>query len=181
MITITDEARPHAAAIEALLDRGFGTDRRRKRSYAFRRGVPRAEGLCLVALVDGKLAGSIRYWPIAIGEERQPPLLLRPLAVDPHPRPRVQNIVSMTRSGGVWPSAKVLMLTMTFSPMSVRPSIVDELICGSSTTLSSRSSLGLIAGSCSKTSSPAPASSPCPSIRVSATSSITSPREAFTI
>jgi predicted N-acetyltransferase YhbS len=86
MITITDEARPHAAAIEALLDRGFGTDRRRKRSYVFRRGVPRAEGLCLVALVDGKLAGSIRYWPIAIGEDRQPALLLGPLAVDPDQR-----------------------------------------------------------------------------------------------
>ena len=83
MITITDEGRPHAAAIEALLDRGFGTDRRRKRSYVFRRGVPRAAGLCLVALVDGKLAGSIRYWPIVIGEERQPALLLGPLAVDP--------------------------------------------------------------------------------------------------
>ena len=39
MITIIDEARPHAAAIEALLDRGFGADRRRKRSYVFRRGV----------------------------------------------------------------------------------------------------------------------------------------------
>src|SRR5260221_10133178 len=84
MITITDEGRPHAAAIEALLDRGFGSDRRRKRSYSFRRGVPRAAGLCLVALVDGKLAGSIRYWPIVIGEERQPAPLLGPLAVDPH-------------------------------------------------------------------------------------------------
>ena len=83
MITIIDEGRPHAAAIEALLDRGFGTYRRRKRSYVFRRGVPRAAGLCLVALVDGKLAGSIRYWPIVIGEERQPGLLLGPLAVDP--------------------------------------------------------------------------------------------------
>jgi predicted N-acetyltransferase YhbS len=83
MITITDEGRPHAAAIEALLDRGFGADRRRKRSYSFRRGVPRADGLCLVALVDGKLAGSIRYWPIVIGEERHVALLLGPLAVDP--------------------------------------------------------------------------------------------------
>ena len=83
MITIVDEARQHAAAIEALLDRGFGPDRRRKRSYVFRRGVPRAAGLCQVALVDGKLAGSIRYWPIVIGEDRTPALLLGPLAVDP--------------------------------------------------------------------------------------------------
>jgi predicted N-acetyltransferase YhbS len=83
MLTIIDEGRPHAAAIEALLDRGFGADRRRKRSYFFRRGVPRSAGLCLVAIADGKLVGSIRYWPVVIGEDRQPALLLGPLAVDP--------------------------------------------------------------------------------------------------
>jgi len=83
MLTIIDEGRPHAAAIEALLDRGFGADRRRKRSYFFRRGVPRAAGLCLVAIADGKLVGSIRYWPVVIGEDRRPALLLGPLAVDP--------------------------------------------------------------------------------------------------
>ena len=51
MITIIEEGRQHAAAIEALLDRGFGADRRRKRSYFYRRGVPRSAGLCLVAAV----------------------------------------------------------------------------------------------------------------------------------
>ena len=68
-----------------------------------------------------------------------------------------------TRSGGLWPSRKVLMLMMTFSPMSMRPSIVAEPMCGSSTTLpalASRSSFGLTAGSCSNTSRPAPAISP---------------------
>ena len=40
-----------------------------------------------------------------------------------------------TRSGGRWPSMNVLMLTITFSPMSMRPSIVAEPICGSSVTL----------------------------------------------
>ena len=83
MLTIIEEGRQHAAAIEALLDRGFGADRRRKRSYFYRRGIPRVPGLCLVAIADGKLAGSIRYWPIVIGEERRPALLLGPLAVDP--------------------------------------------------------------------------------------------------
>jgi predicted N-acetyltransferase YhbS len=86
MLTIIDEGRPHAAAIEALLDRGFGADRRRKRSYFFRRGVPRSGGLCLVAIADGKLVGSIRYWPVVIGEDRRPALLLGPLAVDPDHR-----------------------------------------------------------------------------------------------
>ena len=68
-----------------------------------------------------------------------------------------------TRSGGRWPSMKVLMLMMTFSPMSTRPSMVAEPICGSSTTLPARASFtsfGLTAGSCSNTSRPAPAMSP---------------------
>ena len=60
-----------------------------------------------------------------------------------------QSIDGMTRSGGRWPSMKVLMLTMTFSPMSMRPSTVAEPMWGSSTTLGSFSSLGLMAGSCS--------------------------------
>src|SRR5271169_1480388 len=46
-----------------------------------------------------------------------------------------QIIDGSTRSGGVWPSTKVLMLTMTRSPMSTRPSLVAEPICGSSVTL----------------------------------------------
>jgi hypothetical protein len=59
------------------------------------------------------------------------------------------SIDGITRSGGRWPSMKVFTLTMTFSPMSMRPSTVAEPMWGSSTTLGSFSSLGLIAGSCS--------------------------------
>ena len=69
-------------------------------------------------------------------------------------------LIGSTRSGGRWPSTWVRMLMMTFSPMSMRPSMVAEPICGSSTTLplaASLSSFGLTAGSCSKTSRPAPA------------------------
>src|ERR1700726_1633314 len=51
------------------------------------------------------------------------------------------SIDGRTRSGGRWPSMKVLMLTMTFSPMSLRPSTVAEARCGSSTTLPARGSL----------------------------------------
>ena len=58
---------------------------------------------------------------------------------------------------GRWPSMKVLMLMITFSPMSIRPSIVAEPMCGRSTTFSSWRSFGLMAGSCSNTSRPAPA------------------------
>jgi hypothetical protein len=93
------------------------------------------------------------------------------------------SIDGSTRSGGLWPSMKVLMLMITFSPMSMRPSMVAEPMCGSSTTLpsrASRTSLGLTAGSCSNTSRPAPASSPASIMRASAFSSITSPRAVLT-
>ena len=46
-----------------------------------------------------------------------------------------QSMLGRIRSGGRWPSMKVLMLMMTFSPMSTRPSKVAEPICGRSTTL----------------------------------------------
>ncbi len=61
----------------------------------------------------------------------------------------VYSIDGMTRSGGLCPSMKVFTLTMTFSPMSMRPSTVAEPMWGSSTTLGSFRSLGLMAGSCS--------------------------------
>ena len=76
------------------------------------------------------------------------------------------------------------MLMMTFSPMSMRPSSVAEPMCGSTTTLPARASLtslGLIDGSCSNTSRPAPAMSPDSISRDSAFSSITSPREVLTM
>ena len=34
------------------------------------------------------------------------------------------------RSGGRWPSMNILTLTITLSPMSMRPSVVAEPICG---------------------------------------------------
>jgi DNA-binding transcriptional LysR family regulator len=62
------------------------------------------------------------------------------------------SMLGSTRSGGLWLSRKVLMLMITFSPISTRPSIVAEPICGSSVTFpvfASRTSFGLTAGSCS--------------------------------
>src|SRR5262249_12391638 len=79
------------------------------------------------------------------------------------------SIDGRTRSGGRWPSMKVWMLMMTLVPMSARPSTVAELMCGSRTTLpalASRESFGFTAGSCSNTSSPAPAISPASSMRM---------------
>ncbi len=60
------------------------------------------------------------------------------------------SMLGSTRSGGLWLSRKVLILMITFSPISTRPSIVAEPICGKSETLpclASRTSFGLTAGS----------------------------------
>lgn len=70
--------------IENILDLGFGLSRRTKTSYRLREGSHAVEGLSLV-IRDAELgvAGTISYWPLAIGEAATPALLLGPLAVHP--------------------------------------------------------------------------------------------------
>lgn len=76
-----DEGPLDGPPIEALLDQSFGPDRRRKISYRYRLGLPPVAGLSRVAeMPDGRLVGTIRYWPIRIGA--QPALLLGPVAID---------------------------------------------------------------------------------------------------
>lgn len=84
MIKITTERPEHAAAIETLLDQAFGADRHAKVSYSYRIGVERLTPLCLVALDEDALMGTIRYWPIGIGGT--PALLLGPIAIDQQKR-----------------------------------------------------------------------------------------------
>lgn len=71
-------------AIEHLLDLSFGKDRRSKTSYRLREGNTAAPGLSLVLRDPGVgVAGTISFWPLAIGEKQTPALLLGPLAVHP--------------------------------------------------------------------------------------------------
>lgn len=70
-------------AIEDLLDRAFGADRQAKASYHFRVGVEPVPGLSWTARDDGRLVGTIRYWPIRIAPAGTPALLLGPVAVEP--------------------------------------------------------------------------------------------------
>jgi predicted N-acetyltransferase YhbS len=70
--------------IEQLLDVAFGIDRRVKTSYRLREGSAPAKGLSLVVRdPDVGLAGSISFWPLAIGSTGTPTLLLGPLVVHP--------------------------------------------------------------------------------------------------
>jgi predicted N-acetyltransferase YhbS len=79
-----DRAEPgDEPAIEQLLDRCFGPDRLTKRSYRYRDGVNPVAELQLVARSADGLIGTVRYWPIAIGQHYVRALLLGPLAVDP--------------------------------------------------------------------------------------------------
>ncbi|HWL69071.1 MAG TPA: N-acetyltransferase [Geminicoccus sp.] len=84
-------------AIELLLDRSFGSDRRRKISYRYRFGVPPVRSLCLVALDDrAGMVGAIRYWPLLVGARAC--LLLGPLAIDPARRGQGIGRLLMARS-----------------------------------------------------------------------------------
>ncbi len=70
--------------IEQLLDIAFGIDRRVKTSYRLREGSAPADGLSLVVRdAEAGVAGSISFWPLAIGSAGTPALLLGPLVVHP--------------------------------------------------------------------------------------------------
>lgn len=85
MTDITPDIRPETAAdadaIDALHDHAFGPGRFARTAARLREGVPADPDLSLVAMVGGRLAGSVTMTPIVIGTE--PALLLGPLAVDP--------------------------------------------------------------------------------------------------
>ena len=71
-------------AIEHLLDLSFGSDRHTKTSYRLREGNAPVPGLSLVVRDPGVgVAGTISFWPLAIGEKESPAVLLGPLAVHP--------------------------------------------------------------------------------------------------
>lgn len=80
MIRVVPERPEHGAALERLLDEGFGRNRKTRPSYRFRRGVPKLAALCFVAL-DGKTpVGVVRFWPVRLGKGT-PAVLLGPIAV----------------------------------------------------------------------------------------------------
>ena len=100
-----------------------------------------------------RLVNSIRGfpWPVALPQLRFTSLGMTNSRWDFHPQERAHawrttppaerrgaldvvrtrsfySMASSTRSGGAWPSQKVLMLMMTFSPISTRPSMVADPI-----------------------------------------------------
>ena len=83
MFHLTTERPEDGPAIETLLDRAFGTGRHAKISYRYRTDVPPVRQLSRVARADadGRILGTVRYWPVAIGGHDS--LLLGPVAAEP--------------------------------------------------------------------------------------------------
>ena len=80
------EAPQDADGIEALTAESFGPGRFAKSSYRLREGVHPVPALSFVAIEDGVLRGSVRFWPVTVGGH--PELLLGPLAVQGDQRGR---------------------------------------------------------------------------------------------
>jgi predicted N-acetyltransferase YhbS len=80
------ETPQDASTIEALNAEGFGPGRFAKSAYRLREGVNPVAGLSFVAVEDGVLRGSVRFWPIKVGGHEE--LLLGPLAVQGNQRGR---------------------------------------------------------------------------------------------
>jgi len=80
MATIRRERREDAAAAEALVAEAFGPGRFAKSAYRLREGVKPVETLSFVVEHEGRIIGSVRYWPVDIGGAKA--LLLGPIAIE---------------------------------------------------------------------------------------------------
>lgn len=74
-------------AVEALLDRAFGADRRGRTAYRVRAGTRAIPELSFAAVRDdGALAGTIQCWPVALAcdsGEAAAMVMVGPVAVEP--------------------------------------------------------------------------------------------------
>ncbi len=85
---ITMQQPADVAGVERLLNISFGPNRQQKTAYRLRDNVEPVDELCFVARLDGKLVGTLRFWPSVIKTSPEqeggvPALLLGPIAVDP--------------------------------------------------------------------------------------------------
>ena len=84
MFRVTREKPEDGAEVEWLLDLAFAPGRGALSSYQLRKDVGSVAELNSVARDEyDVLAGCIRYWPVEIGDNRDPALLLGPIAVHP--------------------------------------------------------------------------------------------------
>jgi predicted N-acetyltransferase YhbS len=79
MATIRPERPADAAAADAIVAERFGPGRYAKTAYRLREGVKPIAALSFVAEVDGRIIGTVRYWPVDIGGAAA--LMLGPIAL----------------------------------------------------------------------------------------------------
>jgi predicted N-acetyltransferase YhbS len=92
---IRPERPEDAPLVEALNAASFGPGRYAKSAYRLREGVAAEAALSFVAVEKAALRGSVRFWPVMIGDT--PALLLGPLAVQSDQRGRGIGIALMNR------------------------------------------------------------------------------------
>ncbi|MEI9926612.1 MAG: N-acetyltransferase [Sphingomonas sp.] len=87
MLALLPLAQVEPQAVETLLDRAFGADRRTRTAYRVRAGTRAIPELSFAAVRDdGALAGTIQCWPVALacdGGGMVPLVMVGPVAVDP--------------------------------------------------------------------------------------------------
>lgn len=86
MIELVPLDRIAPDAVEALLDRAFGTDRHARTAYRVRASARAIPSLSFAALIEGKLAGTIQSWPVALACDtgaEVPLVMVGPVAVEP--------------------------------------------------------------------------------------------------
>src|ERR1700722_629207 len=87
------EGPEDAGPIESLNAESFGPGRFAKSAYRLREGVAPVAALSFVAVENGILRGSVRFWPISVAGTEA--LLLGPLAVQSDQRGRGIGIALM--------------------------------------------------------------------------------------
>lgn len=92
---IRHERPEDAPLVDALNAASFGPGRYAKSAYRLREGVHAVAELSFVAIENGELRGSVRFWPVMVGAEKA--LLLGPLAVQSHQRGRGIGIALMNK------------------------------------------------------------------------------------
>ncbi len=83
-LQIAPEAPADAGEAQALVDRVFGPGRYAKAAERLREGNRFLPELSFTARQDGRLVGTVRLWPVKVGDSDA--LLLGPIAVDPDAR-----------------------------------------------------------------------------------------------
>lgn len=102
MATIIPLADTDPTLVEALLDRAFEPERRRRTAYKVREGTEWLPGLSFAALDENDLlAGTIQCWPIALTDpagRAHPMVMVGPVAVLPEQQGRAFGKALMTAS-----------------------------------------------------------------------------------